>query len=272
MKTTSKFLRSYGLDSTMLTQFPDELIKFLKDAGMKWADILNCIAFAQKVLLFGPPGTGKSSVGAKHGIDGRSLERFCITAESCWVQFFACYFPGPNGYQLVNGPCVRAWLNGSRAVVDEINEAGGDMIPGLHGWLDDRAIASMTLPDGTVVRPKEGFQCVATMNVAPESLPDALADRFAVRRLVDVPDPHILASFPRKIRVAAAYSMYAKSVAQDATLRDLTTRKWVEIAYQMDVVGHELQDALQLVVGLDKCKAAAKAIEVANTKTVNAMA
>lgn len=265
---TKTWLTSYGLDATTLAQFPDELAKILRDAGKVWADVMNCIAYAPKVLLYGPPGTGKSTVGAKHGVGNRGVERFCITSETCWAQLYALYMPGPSGYSLLHGPCVRAWIEGKRAVVDELNEAGGDTIPGLHGWLDDSAIASMTLPDGTVIKPKEGFQAIATMNVLPESLPEALADRFAVRRLVDKPDPHILLSLPRKVRVSAAYSMFAKSIAQDASLRDLTTRAWVQIGKSIDEDGLEVSQALSLVLGPDKAKNAAKAIEMANTKPV----
>jgi MoxR-like ATPase len=51
------------------------------------------------------------------------------------------------------------------------------------------------LPDGQVIRPKEGYCVVGTTNERPDVLPEALLDRFEVILHCDVPAKGLLDSF-----------------------------------------------------------------------------
>lgn len=260
--------REFNLDSSVYALFPQDLHPGLKAGVDLWRDVYEVIEYADKALLYGPPGTGKSSAGAKHAMmPGQKLERFAITNETSWAQLSMFYLPGPEGPVKVTGSCVRSWLTPNcRAVVDELKEAGGDTVPGLHMWLDDVNIAQMTLMDGTTIKPADGFKVIATMNGDPAlELPEALLDRFAIRRFVDRPDPHILMSLPAQIRVAAGYSMFNKAGC-DTTLRSLTTRSWIAIGRMMDAKGATLEQAVRLVTGPHNAAGAAKAIKVAAAK------
>lgn len=253
------------LSSVEMEQLPQDLHSIIKDACKMWSDVYFTVSLHPRLmLLYGPPGTFKSTMSAKHNLQNRSVERIPITPETCWPELRGYYGLGKEGMVWMDGPCTRAWRDGKRLVIDEINEAGGDTISGLHLITDGRSIASMTLPNGETVTPKESFQCFATMNATPQQLPEALNDRFAIKREVLFPDPRFLFGLPMKVRVAAAYCLFNKG-ASDMALRNLTTRSWVQIGEFMDK-GHDLKASVQAVVGYKLVNAAVNAIEAAASK------
>jgi len=260
-------IRMSSLSREELNQIPAELHKAIKDMSSLWDDIENCIKYAIRLLLWGPPGTGKSSIGSLHGLNGRPLERLAITAETCWPELRGHYGigKGQEGMVWLDGPCTRSWRTGARCVIDEINEAGGDTIPGLHMFCDDSAVARMTLPTGEVIRPADGFQVIATMNTLPNALPEALCDRFVIKREVPKPNPRILFRLPTCLRPAAAHSLFG----DNPQVIKMTSRSWVELGRLMDLHGHNVRDALSIVVGPKKAKDAALAIEVSAQKCEN---
>jgi MoxR-like ATPase len=182
----------------------------------------------QNVLLWGPPGTGKSTFACRHGVT--SWYRTVCHEEMSDVDILG----GPTLHGDGSGATVadyalgvglRAWESGSRLVVDEIDKAGGAALSALLAILDDRAIAAYTIPmTGETRRPAEGFHCVGTMNASPDDLPDALKDRFTVRLLIDQPHPDAIASLPEDLRAAATVS------AKAAERRRVSQRGWMEFA------------------------------------------
>jgi MoxR-like ATPase len=194
----------------------------------------------------------------------RDVERFPVNAEMCAAELRGQYMLIDGNYKWIDGPVVRSWRGGKRMVVDELIEASGDVIPLLHAATDGKAIAKLTLPNGETIRPHDNFQCFATMNATPNQLPEALNDRFAVKREVLFPDPRFLFSLPLKVRAAASYSLYNKAGA-DMTLKNLTTRSWVQISEFMHQ-GHDLKDSVQAVVGYKQVNACVKAIEACQVK------
>lgn len=254
----------HKLSKTDLAQFPQDVHRYINAASDIWEDVYNVITYARRALFYGRPGSGKSRVSSVHELNGRSLERSTITPETCWPEIRGFWAMGKNGMDWMNGPGIRAWLNGSRWVVDEIDQAGGDTVPGLHMLLDDSAVARLTLPNGETVRPAESFQCFATTNADPRSLPEALADRFVIKREVNHPDPRILLSLPRVLRPAAAYSLYSPDGATE--LKAMTSRAWVELGTIMDRHGLNVRDGLTVIVGSKLAKNACLAVEVAASK------
>ena len=113
----------------------------------------------------------------------------------------------------------------------------------LHALLDDPKFAKFTLPnkDKETVRPKEGFQVVATMNGVPADLPDALRDRFPVNLAINEVHPSALESLPKKLQ----------SVYQDYNEGNFSVRKWSAFAELLDK-GCELSTAAS-VVFTDNC-------------------
>lgn len=260
--------RTVSLSATDYAQLPADIHPAVKEAIAQWNDAYNVIRYADRALFAGPPGTGKTTASSKHGPrNGQSLERFCITYETTNGQIWGGYMPTDKGLEYKHSWCARAWINGSCAVVDEIDQAGGDTIPGLHAWLDDLAVARMTLATGETITPKDGFRCFATTN-HPESIPEALADRFVIKREILFPDPRILFSLPRAVRPAASYALYSNNV--EKSLAKLRTRSWVEIGRLMDRHGLGTRDAVAIVAGPKLAKDVALAIEVAASKVETA--
>lgn len=257
------------MTKTDLAQFPGELHKRLMESTRIWQDIYNVCEHARIVLFYGPPGTGKSTVQCRHGLGKRKVERVVLTAETVKGEIAGQKEPvtafdrdgKPIGTQLayVEANALRAWREGSRLVIEEINEAGGDVIPFLHLIGDGRSIAQYTTPTGETVRPHDDFQMYASMNAEPSALPDALNDRFVIKRLVDFPDPRLLLSLPKCLRPAAAFSLFGS----DATL-PITTRQWVEMGQIMDAKGWNIDDTLTFLFGPrgNTAKGIAKAIQV----------
>ncbi|HEY6020627.1 MAG TPA: AAA family ATPase [Candidatus Paceibacterota bacterium] len=254
-----------------MDQLPEDVQPQIKEACKAWSDIYFTVSLNPRLMLFyGPAGTFKSSTSSMYEMRNRHLERFPITPETCWAELRGGFMPdGKDGARWLDGFCTRAWRmsntdRGCRAVIDEIDQAGGDTIAGLHMFTDGKRIAKMTLPNGETLTPGDKFQCFATTNALPQNLPEALNDRFAIKREVLFPDPRFLFGLDQKLRVAAAYSLYNKS-ASDANLRGLTTRSWIQVNEFM-ADGVDLKSAVQAVVGYKLANAAAKAIEAAALK------
>jgi MoxR-like ATPase len=253
------------LSTAEYDQIPQDNHQNVKEACKMWSDLYFVMRMQPRfLLLYGPAGTFKTTKSATVDLLSRSVEQTEITQETTAAELRGYFLNGPGGYSWIDGPVTRSWRTGSRLVVNELIEAGGDTIPFLHKALDGRAIATMTLPNGEVLKPAESFQCYATMNAPPSALPEALNDRFAVKREVLFPDPRFLMSLPLKVRAAASYSIYNKERA-DLTLRSLTTRSWVQISEFMHQ-GHEMRDAIQAIVGYKNVNACVKAIEACQVK------
>lgn len=127
----------------------------------------------------------------------------------------------------------------------------------------------MVMPNGEVITPKDGFRVIATMNALPRALPEALCDRFVVKREVPAPDPRFLLSLPLKIRAAAAYAMFAKQ----GSYTQLRGRSWVEIGTLVDRDGLTVEKACEVLVGLGRLgRDLSTAIDIAHKKATDAAA
>lgn len=256
-----------NISATELAQLPQDIHAEINEASAVWADLYKCIEYGTRLLMYGPPGTGKSSAASKHKLNASTpLERLTITMETCWPEVRGSYGLGKDGMVWMDGPGIRAWRQGSRLVIDEIDEAGGDTVPGLHMLLDDSAVARMTLPNGETVTPHENFHCFATTNQDPRALGEALADRFVVKRFVQFPNPTLLFSLPKEIRASAAYALFGNK--SGTAYAGMTSRSWVEIGRLMDRRGCDLSTAVDIVAGMKNAKGLKAAITIAHKKVM----
>ena len=126
-----------------------------------------------RVLLFGPPRTGKSSI-AKTLF--KRHERVTIHKQLPVEDLLGSYalVNGTTVWQ--DGPAIRALREGLPIVLDEIDQISSECRCILHALLDDPP--GITLASGERVEGTKGYCVIGTTNQLPSALPPAVLDRF----------------------------------------------------------------------------------------------
>jgi len=192
-----------------------------------WDKLEAIISRSDRILLYGVAGTGKTYQANRLGLrKGQGTYNITLTSDSTATELMGHYIAtSDGGFRWKDGNGTRAFKEGARLVINEIDHAGADVQTFLHALLDDKEFAGFNLPDdeGTYVKPKDNFQCIATMNGYPEDLPEPLADRFPVKLNIDKIHPVALESLGNKL----------KSVYLDNS-QAISVRKWIELKKLMD--------------------------------------
>jgi MoxR-like ATPase len=205
-----------------------------------WQTVDECLAAGiDRLILFGPPGLGKTYAGLTLGDVEAGAFRLICTEDMTTAEVTGCFIPNEQGTFTWNfGSALKAWQGdgkrGGRLVVDEIDKASGDVAATLLAMLDTPESASWAHPTtGMVIRPLTGFSAVMTTNLEQmEELPTALADRFPVRVRINAPHPDALK------RLSPDLHKYAIRMA-DAGDRRISLRAF----YDFDRLRTELGDA-----------------------------
>jgi hypothetical protein len=209
----------------------------------QWNSIEGILKVHPRVLLWGPPGTGKTTAAVN--VDEPRTLVTTVTEETPAAELRGHYIPKGNEFIWHDGIAISAWREGLRLVINEPDRSSSDVLTFLYAISDDPSIAKFTLPTGETVRPDEKFQVVLTMNGDPTMLPAALRDRFSVSLHVTEPHPMAIQSLPEDLRSAARGSF----VPWD-TERSLSIRQWKEFAALRDRLGpDELNTAAWGVFG-----------------------
>jgi MoxR-like ATPase len=138
------------------------------------------------VLLYGPPGFGKSFVARQSIVERLGVEPAAIVLpEDCAVaELRGHYIPRGSEWIWKDGPVTRALRDGSPVILDEISHASAEAVTFLHQCLD--RTPRIELPTCEAVT-KLPFVAIATTNDDPGRLRPALLDRFGVVIHVDKP-------------------------------------------------------------------------------------
>jgi MoxR-like ATPase len=168
-----------------------------------WERAEFAVKHSNRVLLYGLPGTGKTYFGLNRYTT--NAYRLICTEEMTDADLIGCYKQNSEGtWSFAEGVGIKAWREGARLVVDEINRMNGDVESRMMALIDSTASSSWQHPDtGEVVKPHDKFSVVATMNGEPEDLAPAILDRLTVRCQVNEPHPDALASLPEWLRSIA---------------------------------------------------------------------
>lgn len=170
-----------------------------KPASQLWPRTEAILKVAPRVLLYGKPGTGKTT--AAFMVDPENTYKTTVHEESSAAELIGHFMPnGAGKFTWHDGIGVAAWREGKRLLIDEIDKAGGDFQTAMYAIADDPQVARLRLPTGEIVKPAPGFQVVLTMNGTPKDLPSALRDRFSVALEINEPNPHALASLSEAVR------------------------------------------------------------------------
>jgi len=171
-----------------------------------WETFNEVIGNSDRVLLYGVPGTGKTYQAVTTNVpSNKEVYSTTLTVDSSASELIGHYIPNEKGtFDWNDGVGIRAWREGTRLVLNEIDHAGPDVTSVLHAILDDADIARFTLPNTSkeLVKPKQGFNVIATMNGVPSDLPEALADRFAVKIDINSVHPSAISILPEEYQGA----------------------------------------------------------------------
>lgn len=207
---------------------------------MDWPDTERVLqTAAMPVLLWGPPGTGKTTAAIRSARSPQHVWSITITEEMPAAEVRGFFVPAGREFRFNDGPGLAAFRRGELLVINELDKASGDAHTFLLNLLDDPVVASIAPPGvGEVVRPAKGWRVVATMNEDPAVLPDALADRFPYQIHVTRPHPSILERLPRELRGVAA-----RACELEDTDRRVSIRAWLAYAALRTQLGDELAAA-----------------------------
>ena len=128
--------------------------------------------------------------------------------------------------------------------------------------LDDIDFAELTLPnkEKEVVRPANGFQCIATMNGEPDDLSEALRDRFPIKINISEIHPNAIESLDSTI----------KSVMNDVSGTNTSIRSFMELSRLINKDKVNPMDAIYAVFGsvdIDFADTVVDAYQVINSGT-----
>lgn len=179
-----------------------------------WTDLDIALASGiDRVLLYGPPGTGKTYYALTQHLEHesrlRSSHRVLCSPDMTTADVDGLWKPSKDDWQFVMGSALRAWSNGDRLILDELDQASGDVLTALLLICDSNGSAVREHPEtGARISPKAGFEIIATTNAEKLSdLPQNLVDRFPVRININEVNPQaLLALQPELQDVARSYA------------------------------------------------------------------
>ena len=163
---------------------------------LDWNNSIDVIdkAFEKElfVLIIGPKGTGKTSLvreyATQKSIELKSINFSLRTRESHLIGT-KNLIEGNIGFD--EGILVKSMREGNILYLDEINAAEADVLLRLDEALDDRRQIVLKESDGQVIKAKDSWFVIATINpltqVGTKELPPQLLSRFPVRIRLDYP-------------------------------------------------------------------------------------
>ena len=144
------------------------------------------------VLIIGPKGTGKTSLVREYATQkSKELEsvNFSLRTRESHLVGTKNLVDGNTGFD--EGILVKSMKKGNILYLDEINAAEADVLLRLDEALDDRRQIILKESDGRIVKAKDSWFVIATINplthVGTKELPPQLLSRFPVRIRLDYP-------------------------------------------------------------------------------------
>jgi MoxR-like ATPase len=235
------------------------------DLPQCWKDVQDALeAGIDRLILFGPPGTGKTFAGLNFGDTTAGAHRLVCTDDMTNGDVTGHFIPNAQGaWQWKNGSAIKAWQGngevGGRLVVDEIDKAGGDVFATLLAMTDSPESAKWEHPEtNEIVRPLAGFSVVMTTNIEQMAeLPEALKDRFPVAIRINQPHPDALLKLSPDLRKYAI--RMADAGARRISLRSFyafdNLRKTMGDVDASRIVFHEMGQGVLDAIAVDKVAA-----------------
>lgn len=158
----------------------------------EWFDVLGALCQALRdgalnklrVLVVGPPGTGKSHTSE---ILSNAMFRVPIHQGMGVEELIGQYHLESGSTIWKDDVITTAMKEGRSVVIDEIDRYSDEIASIFYGMLDDRPYVKTG--EGKIIKAEKGFSVFATMNPSVTALTDALLDRFDVILTAITPHP-----------------------------------------------------------------------------------
>ena len=175
-----------------------------------WKDTVDVLeAGVDRVLLYGPPGVGKTQAGFRYGDVSRGAWRVPCTDDMTEAHLVGHMLPTGDEWIWNDGPVAKALRSQGRVVLDEVNRMSGDVLSLALALTDSADSVEWVHPiTGERLTARDGYSVVATTNSEDPvgDLDPALLDRFTVRIRINAPHPDALLSLSPDLRRYAARS------------------------------------------------------------------
>jgi len=148
------------------------------------------------VIIIGPKGTGKTTLVREYAMrKSKNLQsiNFSLRTRESHLVGSKTLLDGSIGFD--EGILVKSMKEGSILYLDEINAAEADVLLRLDEALDDRRQLILKESSGEVIKAKDSWFVVSTINplthVGTKELPPQILSRFPVRVRLDYPPEDI---------------------------------------------------------------------------------
>ena len=152
-----------------------------------------------RILLYGSPGTGKTSNAIRSRKDGK-FSSITLHEESCVSELLGHWIKKGDGYEYHYGAAIAPFKEGHLLVLNEIDKVSSSVMTSLHNLLDDKEIAQIHLPNNETVKCHTNFTVISTMNGLPDDLSEPLLDRFDIVIKIDTPHPQAIEKLSPDLR------------------------------------------------------------------------
>ena len=173
----------------------------VKEASyLDWNDSIRILNKAHQaelfVLIIGPKGTGKTSLVRDFAKSKNAkLESINFSLRTRESHLIGTKTLTNGTVSFEEGLLIKSMNEGSMLYLDEINSAEADVLLRLDEALDDRRQITLKESTGEIVKAKESWFVIATINPLTHSgtkeLPPQLLSRFPVRIRLEYPPEEI---------------------------------------------------------------------------------
>ena len=171
-----------------------------KDQYLDWNNSIQILNKAYEadlfVLIIGPKGTGKTSLVKDFAKDKNiNLESINFSLRTRESHLIGTKTLTDGTVSFDEGLLIKSMKSGDILYLDEINSAEADVLLRLDETLDDRRQITLKESTGEIIKAKEGWFVIATINPLSHSgtkeLPPQLLSRFPVRIRLEYPSENI---------------------------------------------------------------------------------